>query len=189
MIIGLGHKKNVGKDTFANFLMLRCKEYGVRVRKVSISDPLFNAANLLFGWAGVGNAEYYNSFYEQKDVDLAKLEGITPRTIAKGLANLCRSIDPDTMIKSLIASSPPDQITIITNMRFPNEAAYIRENHGLLIKIERPGIESDSSDSFDMALDTWEDWDHEVVNNGTLDDLAQCAKDFFHYINLERRYA
>ena len=176
MIIGIGHKKNMGKDTFANMLDQAFLNSFHMVSTVkSISDPLFNAGGLLFGWAGMKMARAYNEDYSLKEKELPGLPGVTPRDIAKAIGNLCRSVHPDSLVKAVIGNASENEVVIITNIRFPNEAKAVKDAGGILVKVTRPGVKIDQDDPFDTALDDWKDWDYEVLNGGTLDDLIVQA--------------
>ncbi|MEO2133369.1 hypothetical protein [Microbacterium sp.] len=64
------------------------------------------------------------------------------------------------------------ELLAFTDVRFLDEAAIIRDNGGVLVRIIRPSTDSvaDAHRS-ETELDLIE-VDHEVVNDGTLDDLA-----------------
>lgn len=57
-----------------------------------------------------------------------------------------------------------------TDVRFENEAQFIRDRGGLIIRIKRPG--QIASDKHESELNQFEiHADHEVVNGGTIEDL------------------
>jgi hypothetical protein len=61
---------------------------------------------------------------------------------------------------------------VIPDVRFPNEAEFVAERDGLLIKIVRPGMAGDSHAS-ERSLDGWDEWDAVLANTGTLEELQQ----------------
>ena len=63
---------------------------------------------------------------------------------------------------------------VITDVRFPNEAAAIKAAGGSLIRIIRPGQDTLDDHISETALDDWPA-DREVWNTGTLDDLRWHA--------------
>lgn len=182
-IIALGHKKNVGKDTFAKYLKLALiEEYRKRslcphVTIVSVSEVLFAAAYELFGWAGMQESYVYNLNYGLKDQVLPKI-GKTPRDVVKIIADGARSIDPLFPLKAALWTpyKESNQIKILTNLRFFEEAYYLRTQNARLVKIERPTIKPDLDDPFDVALDDFTKWDNRILNNGTLDELREAAE-------------
>ena len=62
-----------------------------------------------------------------------------------------------------------------TDLRFPDEAEFIRAESGLLVRIDRPGVEP-SGEPFDEALADWTDWDHVLVNDSTREALGLAVR-------------
>ena len=64
--------------------------------------------------------------------------------------------------------------SIITDVRFLNEANAIKERGGILIKIERDNG-TESTHISETALDSYDidTFDYTINNNGTLEDLAK----------------
>lgn len=90
----------------------------------------------------------------------------------------------------------PDQLAVITDVRFPDEADQIKAMGGILVRVNRPGMDSSSTHPSETALDnygqvslypgsdqvlgtlmehlpvmTTNDWDVVMENDGTLGDL------------------
>lgn len=85
-------------------------------------------------------------------------------------------LDPDIWLNSVFLKPwADDDIVIIADARFPNEARLGRE-HGLLINIQRDtGIENDGHVS-ENALADYNGYHHVIQNNGSFEDLqAQLA--------------
>jgi hypothetical protein len=83
---------------------------------------------------------------------------------------LRNQLDPDIWVRSVF-NQPygQDDIVIIADCRFPNEAVFAKEN-GLLIKIERGTAQKDTHIS-ETALDSYSSYDEIVDNNGNIDKL------------------
>lgn len=68
---------------------------------------------------------------------------------------------------------------IITDMRFPNEMEAVKERDGITIRVERPEMFSyqsmASEHASEKALDDAE-FDYEIVNDGTLDELVEKVR-------------
>lgn len=63
---------------------------------------------------------------------------------------------------------------IITDTRFPNELAAVKEKHGITVKIVRDGITNvGATHASETALDHITDWDYVIDNNGSLEDLKR----------------
>lgn len=65
---------------------------------------------------------------------------------------------------------------VITGIRYPNELAMVQRLGGTTFWVERPGMPADASDSHESehAL-SLRDFDHSIMNIGTLDDLREQA--------------
>lgn len=59
---------------------------------------------------------------------------------------------------------------IVTGVRYENEMDWVNHHHGVSIWIERPGYGPVNSHSSDNTLGP-DDFDHIIVNDGTLEDL------------------
>lgn len=82
----------------------------------------------------------------------------------------------DVWVDAAMAEVPPYQHAVFTDMRFPNEAARIRDEGGILIRITRPGVGPATAPDgtvhlSEVALDGWE-FDVSLVNDGTPADLG-----------------
>jgi hypothetical protein len=76
---------------------------------------------------------------------------------------------------------------IITDMRFPNEMQAIKANGGITIKVVRPHDKEIPLDLHpsETALDDVE-FDYEIVNDGTLEDLIEKVEGIILHINLNK---
>ena len=64
---------------------------------------------------------------------------------------------------------------IITDTRFPNEAQVIKDKGGIVIRINRPGIEPINNHPSEVGLDHW-NFDYKIVNNSDLFELKENIK-------------
>lgn len=120
-IVGIGHKSKAGKNTVARFMIeelglrkIYCKEY-------SFAEPLKNFCQVHFGI--------------RKDRKLLQLIGTD---VYRNYVNQDIWVN---LTKERIEEENPD-VAIITDVRFKNEADYIIQNNGILIKVTRPGIKN-----------------------------------------------
>lgn len=146
-VIGLGHKARHGKDSAARFL-IEARPAGVQ--RFAFADDLKAVARVMFGM-------------REKDAPLLQVLG----------ADVFRRQDPDVWLRSVyykIAEARPE-IAVITDVRFPNEWAFVRALGGVLWKVERrrPGgevfVDPDrpAGHASETALDGAE-WDRVLVN-------------------------
>lgn len=64
---------------------------------------------------------------------------------------------------------------VVTDVRFKNEADAIRFNGGKIIRIHRDGVKPANNHVSDTNVDLLT-VDHEIVNNGTVEDLQKTLK-------------
>lgn len=179
-IIALGHRRRVGKDIAAEYLVdLIKKEVSPKtiVKHQSFAEPLKTLAFHLWGWTGLKQGEYYNEI--NADEREKKLPGIkkSPRKLWIELGLNIREIYTDTWVDMLLENTEQD-ICVISDLRFLNELEKIRRMKGLIIKVIRPSI-IPSSDPADCALAHWKDWDHTIINDGTLEEYYGNLRTFF----------
>jgi hypothetical protein len=95
--------------------------------------------------------------------------------------------DKETWIKSLyygdykniekkhnsIDGFTKDFVYLISDCRFPNEADFVKNNNGILIKVIGKAFETDRDKMHEseIALDNYDKFDYIIDNTGTLDDL------------------
>jgi hypothetical protein len=94
------------------------------------------------------------------------------RALLQDLGMAARRYNPNFWIEQLTWPTKGRAFGIpqvFTDVRFQNEADYIRERHGIIIRIVRPGLIPDSHESelnqSQIAAD------YEIVNDGSIEDL------------------
>ena len=165
MIIGLGHRARVGKDTIGEYLEDRKGWY-----RTCFAASLKEAAKIIFGWT---DEHVYGKLKEVVD----PFWGFSPREALQKLGtDACRNhIHRDIWVKSVErrVKSAPDANWIITDVRFPNEVASIKKMGGFVIRIDRsfPDQISTQGHESEHALDHFKAWDEVISNNGTFEEL------------------
>ena len=182
-IIGLGNKKQVGKDTAAGFIKEYYNDQGLSVEVTSFATPLYFICEYLYGWAGFKTKAYYDKNPRDKEKPL--VIGKSPRQILIDLstAGVRTAVYNDTWIDYMFKRPHEADVLIITDVRFPNEAQAIHEHGGFIFKVSRPI--DDTPDVADMALDSdkgW--WDFTLVNDGTLEKFREHIFTIFAGANL-----
>lgn len=100
-----------------------------------------------------------------------------------------RNISPNLWVEALMNDYIKAKLDgyeedwIITDVRFENEANAIRENNGILIRINRNTNLKDEHLS-ETALDNYKNFDLVIDNNGTIDELIDKVYDFMKNFNL-----
>ena len=165
-IVGIAGAAGSGKDTVADYLAL------MGYIKVSFALPLKKALTAMFC------VDFVNMPRDQKEKPLDGLS-VTPRRLMQTLGtewgrNL---IDPDLWVHALdvhLRQQPPWQSFVVADVRFPNEVAWIKENDGFLIYLERadlPPVEDHASEQGVFPSDA-----HVVLwNDGTIAQIQEEA--------------
>lgn len=155
-IIGISGKAWSGKDTLSHYIS---DHYGYKHE--SFARPLKEGLNAMFGW----NMEQWNDRAWKESI-LPEF-GTSPRFLAQTLGTDWgrKIVDPNLWVKLLgLKIKFP---CVISDLRFPNEAKFVKENKGLIIKLHRdtaPVLEH-ASEILDFEADVILD------NTGTIQDL------------------
>lgn len=192
LIVGLGHRKRVGKDTFANMLDCELQRRGYRVYKIAFARAMKAMTHSMFQWAGLMDEYYYEVNPEERE-EVLPILGLTPRQIWIRFGNAMRSIDENIWIAHLrlmmddcrnltVRDATKPIAFIITDVRFPNEAEAVKHWGGKLVKIMRD-FAPRSDDPAECALDGYPGWDRYVTNNTSIDDLLSKARRVVEYLN------
>jgi hypothetical protein len=120
-----------------------------------------------------------------------------------GTDALRNNLHPDTWVNALMCYYIPEESWlnvklsekakliypnwIITDMRFPNEMQAVKANGGITIKVIRPNDKDIPLDLHpsETALDDAE-FDYEMVNDGTIEDLRDKVEGIILHINLNK---
>lgn len=160
MIIGIGHRKQVGKDTAANFLDSR----GL-AKKMSLSEPLYHITQILFH--DMKSKEYYDVDGSRKNDLLSS--GMTVReTLIAVSEGLKESLGDRNIWWNVLAQRATlYSHVVIADIRYPEEAENVKKAYGYLIRIDRPDAPN-TSDKADDALLDYDGWDCVIENTGNL---------------------
>lgn len=92
-------------------------------------------------------------------------------------------LHPNSWVNALMAEYRPPKMSeyspskwIVSDTRFPNELKAIKDRNGICIKIVRPSLVSTDNHSSETSLDHITDWDHVIINDGTIEDLIGKVK-------------
>lgn len=131
MLIGLSGKKQAGKDTFCRLMQ---ETYPVPVIRVALGDFL--------------KEEVFKYVLEPHGIDIEALHDGRKenfRLILQGWGTDFKRklVDDNYWIDCLDnhlrqANYPENALVVITDVRFPNEYDYIKNNGGLVFRVNRP---------------------------------------------------
>jgi hypothetical protein len=187
MIIGISGKARSGKDTFAEMLATELNKgaYPPYVMmafanelKLKCQEAFDLTWEQLWGNDKEVPDERYRKYYQT-----AALTGTgelpsgywTAREIMQDFGAFYRSIDSEFWIKNLFKAAAEKDYTnvIVTDVRYINEADYIINNGGYVIRVERENKDTVHNEQHpsEVELDDYKRFDFTVVNNWTLDHL------------------
>lgn len=181
ILIGLCGKARVGKDTVADYLV-----DALMFQKYSFAGPLKRAVCEMFG---ITMDMFENEELKEKVIPFW---GYSPRQMAQKLGteggrdlfdkniwvrrahihwqSLLKSSQVITNIDESL--SPSIQGLVVSDIRFENEAAWIRQEGGTVWHIERDDSISVSSHSSEDGVNPLKG-DMRIINNGTIEYLHQ----------------
>lgn len=167
-LIGLHGLPRSGKDTIAYLLCT-----GFRFDRLSFADPLKQAASYLLNRP---LAQCHGNNFDREAV--MPEWGFSMRWFLQMLGTEClrdvirddfwihrAAIELDDLILRAVAHDEKVNV-VITDVRFQNEAEFVRQRGGVLVNVVRPGVEGSSHVS-DQPLSC----DITIHNDGSLADL------------------
>lgn len=182
-LIGISGKKGSGKDTFYDIIIEKYPEY----QNVKFADKLKEICANLTGLP----IEY---FYNRKHYSYYMKEwGMTIREMMQRLGTdaLRDNFDKQIWIKSAFSNITENQSTVITDVRFENEADEVLKRDGYLIRIEPsyPGYMNIGDEHpSETGLDDYNKFDFIITNSGSYDDYKNQIYNFMEQLELEDAY-
>jgi hypothetical protein len=169
-IIGLTGPAGSGKDTVRQML-----EQNHHCTGLAFADPMRAMLAPLLDLCGVGNE--WMTQRELKELPIPGL-GQSYRVLAQRLGTEWgRSIDPDFWVKVAAASmaevmniKDPDTVFVISDVRFDNEAQWVKDHGGVIWHIHRPAAQAVAAHQSENGIRP-ELVDANILNNNTLSDL------------------
>lgn len=185
LLIGIAGRAGVGKDTAGRFLQLH---YALSV--VAFADPL----KAMLQAMGLSRTELEGAY---KELPLRWLDA-SPRRLLQTLGTEWgrEMIDPDLWLKvfgrklahdwQVLKASDPDWAGyVITDVRFENEAEFVRRR-GHLVHLTRQAAPAVAAHSSETGLDI-QTRDFLISNDGDLSQLHDALTEVMRLIN-ERRH-
>lgn len=180
MLIGLNGKKQSGKDTVAQFMLDWAKTNDFNARRVAFADQLKVSAARALGFPEDDALVFCNELKSSGVVSVKCLEysfEISGREFLQryGTEAHRELFGDDFWIHQVISEDldHSNELLIVTDVRFPNEADAIHCAGGDVIKMVREGSEEDSHPSEQDLDDSY--IDIEILNDSDLDSLRWAA--------------
>lgn len=181
VLVGLMGTKCSGKTTSATYLV---ENYNF-VEK-SFAECLKKACQNLFL---LSDEQIYGS-QEQKETPDPRWFGCTPRkmlqfvgtdllrnhldTIMPGLGNNIFTHHFKLWYQDELSKNPTLRV-VVSDVRFQNEIDFIQSLGGIVIKINRPGIDLTDAHQSEIELQNISTYDYLIENDGTLEELCLCC--------------
>lgn len=175
LLIGIGHKARVGKDTVAWMLVDALRTEGVDARRYGFADALKAVCRVEYGM-------------REKDAPLLQRVGVAYRDGSRACRHNNSALilphalppTPDVWVTALLDTIAEDapSVAIIPDTRFKNELEAIRTAGGLYVRVDRPNRPDTGRDDTHISevdLDGIAA-DRVFLNDATLEDL-RCDVD------------
>lgn len=165
-VVGFGCTAQVGKDTAAKYLE---QKYPGKFKRVAFADELKKAAMVIFGLSW---EQCFGSQEVKEAID--PRYGKSPRQLLQELGEKMREIFPDIWIVKVFNETIPQlqeegyEYFGISDVRYPNEANWIRKYDGTVVRVTREGSGTSvgADHSSETAMKNFV-CDVEISNNGT----------------------
>ena len=138
MIVGIHGKARSGKDTFADFVIEYAK-YTNPFAKLSFADPIYNIVDIMFN-VDSRSVKDKEELFPEWDLSLRYMLQTVGTEMGRHM------ISDDIWIRNMqyrIDHSPAPNI-IIPDVRFENEAHFIRKSGGFIIFVERTSDDTEA---------------------------------------------
>ena len=182
-IIGLAGKKRSGKDTIYN---VAADLLEGRTGRVGFADAVKHEVSEATG--------FRMDFIEEHKKDFRLLLQVWGTEFRR---NLCgNEYWIEKMAEVLKASKNHYDYIFITDVRFYNECAFIKEQGGSIVRVQRrldvvqPSDESDyDNHSSEINLDDYPEYDYVLNNNGTEKQLQESVNSMLTTLNISKNAA
>ncbi len=164
-IIGIAGPAGSGKDTFADEIQ---KQVGLaETTKLALSATLKEAVKIIYSFT-------HDQLYTKKKEKVDPYWGVSPRQVLQLIGTeVARTLDADIWLKSfhkrmmeMEYGREHQTLTIIPDVRFPNEADWVRK-HGILWHVTGRAGHLDSDHATEVGLPI-SNCDLIVDNSGSL---------------------
>jgi len=206
-LIGISGHARVGKDTFAGMLAAELnKEAYPPYVMMAFANELKLRCQAAFDltweqlWGDDKEKEdkrYIKHFTTMTDTqnDGSAVIGLywTAREIMQNYGAFYRTIDSEFWVKNLFKVVQEKEYTnvIITDVRYINEADYIIDNGGYVIRIERANKDDvhNMLHPSEVELDGYKRFSFNVINDWGLEELKEAASDVAGFFKeLEKKF-
>lgn len=174
MIIGIAGKARTGKDTVAKYLFANYS-----FTRIAFADPVKQAAQVIFG---LTNEQTWDDAHKEVVIPYW---GKSPRQMFQLVGTECVKphFGEDIWVKRLamVADILGTDDIVIPDVRFEAEAAWIRQNGGYIVHLERPGAMTVSSHVSEAGI-KFEPGDHIMTNDSSIKRLHDRVDTYIQFL-------
>ena len=171
-LIGISGKIGSGKDLLSEKIFAYLASKQIKYEHLKFAAGLKQVASILTG----GDLEdQYSDQGKEKMIDEL---GMTNGTLQQILGTILReNLHPDIWIFQVLrfVKENADTVCVISDCRFKNEANLVKENGGVIIRLNRQNRNIGNRDPNHISetdLDTYEDFDLVIDNDGIVDEMV-----------------
>lgn len=153
MIIGITGRKGSGKDTAA--FVFEAAGY----EKLKFAGALKEMIAALLEYQGVDEDLIFRMLEgDLKEVPTHYLGGRTPRHAMQTLGTEWgrKLMHEDLWVDVTMNAADGHEGVVISDVRFPNEVAAIKDRGGVIYRVERPGVDRSDEHPSEALIDTLE---------------------------------
>ena len=171
-LIGISGKIGSGKDFYADYLIEKIfKEYNIYPDHRKFAEKVKLVTSVI---TDIPEKQMYT--HDGKEIYLesfGKTVGEMQQIIG---TDIFRAYDNDFWVKATLNDYEPDQCVIVSDVRFTNEANYIKNLGGILIRLDgdpmyiRKNSKRDMTHPSECDLDNYEEFD--IVHNNMIGDIS-----------------
>lgn len=197
MIIGITGKAGHGKDSLADILLLilegeRVEGVSPRAGKYSMASPVKEVAKYVFGltdWdvntqeGKLGKPSQCYGFTTREILQLVGTESFRNIFSMSVWTDFAQRYYENILKECESAGVEP--ILIVPDIRFDNEASWVRNNGGFVVQVVRPGFGDITNGTHSSENGLTEEPDYVVYNSGTKEDLYEAALDVIVALSIE----
>jgi len=168
MIIAIGYKKQVGKDSF--YKIVKDAFPALRIQRRAFADAV--------------KFKLWSSLYEEHGFDISILDNPNTKSLLRpgmsSYANFIRNFVDKYYWADQVLDDLTDinTIYIITDMRYPEEKNKIENLGGLTINVIRDSTNDGDQDPSEISLDNHQ-FNYVIENNGSYEEYEKNVIELF----------